>query len=74
MRGIAMSAAIDPEFNMPAIELATQMIMELCGGEPSNVVVAGEVPNTDRAYKLDAKRVISLVGHGDPRRPNSAKR
>ncbi|MDU8927790.1 phenylalanine--tRNA ligase subunit beta [Alisedimentitalea sp. MJ-SS2] len=57
---------IDPAFNMPAIELATQMIMELCGGEPSNVVVAGEVPNTDRAYKLDAKRVISLVGMDIP--------
>ena len=53
---------IDPEFNMPAVELATQMIMELCGGEPSDVVVAGEVPKTDRAYKLDPARVISLVG------------
>ncbi|MEZ5716736.1 MAG: phenylalanine--tRNA ligase subunit beta [Paracoccaceae bacterium] len=53
---------IDPEFNMPGLELATRMIMELCGGEPSSVVVAGEVPKTDRAYKLDPARVISLVG------------
>ena len=53
---------IDPEFNMPGLEQATQMIMELCGGEPSSVVVAGEVPNTSRAYKLDPKRVVSLVG------------
>jgi phenylalanyl-tRNA synthetase beta chain len=57
---------IDPEFNMPAIELATQMIMELCGGEPSSVVTAGEVPNTTRAYKLDPARVISLVGMDIP--------
>ncbi len=53
---------IDPEFNMEAIELATQMILDLCGGEPSNVVVAGAVPDTSRAYKLDPARVQSLVG------------
>ncbi len=53
---------IDPGFNAPAIELATQMILEFCGGEPSDVVVAGEVPDTDRAYKLDTDRVVSLVG------------
>ncbi|WP_137701121.1 phenylalanine--tRNA ligase subunit beta [Marimonas lutisalis] len=57
---------IDPAFNMPAIELATQMIMELCGGEPSSVVVAGEVPDVSRAYKLDPARVISLVGMDIP--------
>ena len=53
---------IDPEFNMPAIELATEMILELCGGEPSSVVTAGAVPDTSRAFKLDPARVISLVG------------
>ena len=53
---------IDPEFNMPAIELATQMILDLCGGEASSVVTAGAVPDTTRAYKLDPQRVISLVG------------
>ncbi|GKY88768.1 phenylalanine--tRNA ligase subunit beta [Sinisalibacter aestuarii] len=57
---------IDPGFNAPAIELATQMIMELCGGAPSSVVVAGEVPDTDRAYKLDTDRVQSLVGMDIP--------
>ena len=53
---------IDTEFNMPAIELATQMILDLCGGEPSKVVVAGKVPDVSRAYKLDPARVQSLVG------------
>jgi phenylalanyl-tRNA synthetase beta chain len=53
---------IDPGFNMQGLQQATQMIMELCGGEPSSVVVAGEVPDVSRAYKLDPKRVISLVG------------
>ncbi|KAJ54858.1 phenylalanyl-tRNA synthetase subunit beta [Actibacterium mucosum KCTC 23349] len=53
---------IDPAFNAPAIELATQMIIELCGGEPSHVVTAGAVPDVSRAYKLDTDRVQSLVG------------
>ena len=44
---------IDPEFNMEAVELATQMILDLCGGEPSNVVVAGAVPDTARALRVD---------------------
>ncbi|HHS93828.1 MAG TPA: phenylalanine--tRNA ligase subunit beta, partial [Rhodobacterales bacterium] len=46
--------------------LATQMILDLCGGEPSEVVQAGEVPNVDRAYRLDTDRVQSLVGMSIP--------
>ncbi|MEL6434094.1 MAG: phenylalanine--tRNA ligase subunit beta, partial [Pseudomonadota bacterium] len=53
---------IDPGFNMEAHDLATQMIIDLCGGEPSNQVVAGTVPDVSRAYKLDPARVQSLVG------------
>ncbi|MHC9235399.1 phenylalanine--tRNA ligase subunit beta [Pseudooceanicola sp. 502str34] len=57
---------IDPGFNMDALDLATQMIMDLCGGEPSEVVVAGEVPDVSRAYKLDTARCASLVGMDIP--------
>ncbi|MDM8166289.1 phenylalanine--tRNA ligase subunit beta [Roseovarius sp.] len=57
---------IDPEFNMQGHELATQMILDLCGGEPSSVVVAGEVPDVSRAYRLDPARVQSLVGMDIP--------
>ncbi|MEM8773626.1 MAG: phenylalanine--tRNA ligase subunit beta [Pseudomonadota bacterium] len=53
---------IDPGFNMEGHDLATQMIIDLCGGEPSNLVVAGAVPDVSRAYKLDPARVQSLVG------------
>ena len=53
---------IDPAYNMQAIEDAAQMILDLCGGEASDVVVAGEVPDVARAYKLDTDRVQSLVG------------
>lgn len=53
---------IDPAFNMEALDLAAQMIMDLCGGTASEIVSAGTVPDVSRAYKLDTDRVQSLVG------------
>jgi phenylalanyl-tRNA synthetase beta chain len=53
---------VDPEFTPVGMELATRMILDLCGGEPSEVVVAGAVPDTARSYALDPERVASLVG------------
>src|SRR6056297_3227224 len=57
---------IDPAFNMEGHALATRMILDLCGGEASEVVGAGEVPDVDRAYRLDPARVQSLVGMDIP--------
>lgn len=57
---------IDPAFNMEALDLATQMILDLCGGSPSNRVVAGRVPDVSRSYRLDPARVQSLVGMDIP--------
>ncbi len=53
---------IDPEWTPYGIEHATRMILEYAGGEPSEVIVAGKIPDTNRTYKLDAARVQSLVG------------
>ena len=53
---------IDPGFNNEAIELASKMIVDLCGGEPSIVVSAGKVESKARSYKLDLNRVNTLVG------------
>ena len=57
---------IDPEWTPYGIEHATRMILDHAGGEPSTVVVAGKIPDTSRAYRLNAKRVISLVGMDIP--------
>ena len=57
---------IDPEWTPYGIEHATRMILDRAGGEASEVVVAGKVPDTSRAYRLNAKRVISLVGMDIP--------
>lgn len=57
---------VDPEFTLPGLEAATAMILELCGGEASEVVSAGAVPDTTRAYRLDTDRCSSLVGMDIP--------
>lgn len=57
---------VDPAFTLPGLDLATQMVLELCGGEASDLVVDGTVPNTTRSYTLDPARVVSLVGMDIP--------
>jgi len=53
---------IDPAFTPEGLEHAVRMIVDHAGGEASEVVTAGAVPDTARAYKLDTDRVVSLVG------------
>ena len=53
---------IDPEWTPHGLEAATALILDLCGGEPSEVVVAGAIPDTARAYAFDPERVERLVG------------
>jgi phenylalanyl-tRNA synthetase beta chain len=57
---------VDPDFTLPGLELATGMILELCGGQASEVVADGEVPKADRAYRFDPERVVRLVGMDIP--------
>ncbi len=57
---------IDPAFTLPGLEAATQMILDLCGGTPSDITVDGSTPNTTRAYTFDPTRVASLVGLNIP--------
>ncbi|MGB0798052.1 MAG: phenylalanine--tRNA ligase subunit beta [Planktomarina sp.] len=53
---------IDPEWTPIGLDHATQMILDHAGGEASEVVIAGAIPDHSRAYKLDTDRVQSLVG------------
>ncbi|OUD10123.1 phenylalanine--tRNA ligase subunit beta [Marivivens niveibacter] len=57
---------VDPEFTGLGLEHAVRMIVDVAGGEASEVVVAGKIPNFNRSYRLDAKRVSSLVGMDIP--------
>lgn len=53
---------VDPNFVIPGAELATALILEFCGGEASELVIAGEVPKWDRTISFRASRVKTLGG------------
>lgn len=57
---------VDPAFTAVGAEIATRMILELCGGEASHVVTAGAVPDTSRSYSLRKTRVKTLGGADVP--------
>lgn len=53
---------IDPAFTPAGAELATKMILELCGGEASENVIAGAVPADMRKVTYDPRRLKLLGG------------
>ncbi len=55
---------LDPDGLFDGIEAATRMILELCGGEPSEVIVTGAAPEWRRTIEHRPSRVASLGGVG----------
>ncbi|MDI1327655.1 MAG: phenylalanine--tRNA ligase subunit beta [Brevundimonas sp.] len=53
---------VDTGFVVPGLELATRLILDLCGGEPSEVVVAGHAPASPASVAFDPARVGQLTG------------
>ena len=53
---------VDPAFMMPGLELATQLILEMCGGEASENFVAGTVPDTSRVIDFPLSEPKRLTG------------
>lgn len=53
---------VDPESVAPGLELATRMILELCGGEASEIRVAGHAPAPPKAIAFDRSYVKKLSG------------
>jgi phenylalanyl-tRNA synthetase beta chain len=53
---------IDPAFTVPGLDLATKMVIDLCGGEASEAVVAGQVPDTTRVIEFPWSEVPRLSG------------
>ncbi len=58
---------VDPAFCVPGLELATRLVMELCGGEPSEIVVAGAPPIVNRVVDFPWSEVARLTGLDMPR-------
>jgi phenylalanyl-tRNA synthetase beta chain len=53
---------VDPQSIAWGMEVATHLITEICGGEVSHVVKAGEVPNPRNAFDLRIDRILELGG------------
>lgn len=58
---------IDPAFLETGMEIATRLVMDLCGGEPSEVVIAGGNPEKGRSLDFRPDRVKELAGVDVPR-------
>ena len=53
---------VDPAFMLPGLELATRMVLDLCGGTPSEIVVAGEVPEPRAVIDFPVAEIRRLAG------------
>ena len=53
---------VDPAFMLPGLELATQMILDLCGGEASDTVVAGDPTPQERVIDFPSSDLLRLAG------------
>jgi phenylalanyl-tRNA synthetase beta chain len=53
---------VDPVFMVPGLELATRMVVDLCGGTPSAIVTAGELHIPDRVIDFPLDEVKRLGG------------
>ncbi len=53
---------VDPAFMVPGLEMATKLVMDLCGGSPSEIVVAGKSHGDDRIVEFPIEEVKRLAG------------
>jgi phenylalanyl-tRNA synthetase beta chain len=53
---------VDPDFVVPGLELATDLVLQICGGTPSKITIAGKAPKPNRPFKFDIGLVKRLSG------------
>ena len=53
---------VDPDFCVPGLDLATHLVMELCGGTPTEMVLAGSIPDHSRVIAFPYGEVKRLTG------------
>ena len=57
---------IDPAFMLPGLELATRMVLDLCGGTPSEITVAGDPQAPERVIDFPISEIKRLAGIAVP--------
>jgi len=63
---------VDPDFCIPGAELATHLIVDFCGGEPSRLIVAGDPVKPKRAIDFPYSEVKRLLGVDIPQSEGEA--
>jgi phenylalanyl-tRNA synthetase beta chain len=63
---------VDPEFCVPGCDLATELVLSICGGEPSRIVVAGDPSPPRRSIPFPYGEVKRLLGVLIPRQEGEA--
>ena len=63
---------VDPDFCIPGAELATRLIVDLCGGEPSRLIVEGDPTKPKRAIPFPYSEVKRLLGIDIPQSEGEA--
>ena len=53
---------VDPSFTLSGSHIATKMILDLCGGEASDIIITGSVPSFEKKIIFDPKKVNQLIG------------
>jgi phenylalanyl-tRNA synthetase beta chain len=53
---------VDPAFMLPGLEMATKLVMDLCGGTPSEIFVTGQTHGDDRIIEFPISEVKRLAG------------
>jgi phenylalanyl-tRNA synthetase beta chain len=53
---------VDPNFMLPGLELATQLVLDFCGGEASEIVVAGDPTPKDKVIDFPLSELPRLAG------------
>ncbi|TPK56239.1 phenylalanine--tRNA ligase subunit beta [Mesorhizobium sp. B2-4-19] len=53
---------VDPEFMVPGVELATRLVLDLCGGEPAETEVVGYAGHKPKIVSFPLSEVTRLTG------------
>ncbi len=53
---------VDPESLYSGVDIATDLILQICGGDVSHIVEAGQAPDTGRSFFLRHDRIKTLGG------------
>ncbi len=59
---------VDPAFLIDGMEIATRLVLDICGGKPSELVIAGHQPDWRRDVALRPERVRTYGGLDVPKK------